>query len=86
MLRAGVDTAETGYLQPGLRKTIKHTAARTAMVRETITAAYSGYLYPTLTYMTHLQLPEPLIIKKIGVRYLKESGELIISDIFTRDF
>jgi hypothetical protein len=56
------------------------------MVRETITAAYSGYLYPAVTYMTHLRLPEPLIIKKIGVRYLKESGELVISDIFARDF
>jgi hypothetical protein len=86
VLRAGVDTAETAYLHPGLRKTIKHTAAQTTMVRETITAAYSGYLYPAVTYMTHLQLPEPLIIKKIGVRYLKESGELVISDMFARDF
>jgi hypothetical protein len=56
------------------------------MVRETTSAAYSTYLYPAATYMTHLQLPEPLIIKKIQVCYLKERGALIISDLFARDF
>jgi hypothetical protein len=86
VLRAGVDTAEHAYLRPGLWKAVKHTVAQTAMVRETITAAYSGYMYPATTYMTHLQLPEPVRIKKIGVRYLRSSGELIISDIFARDF
>ena len=86
VLRAGVDTAEHAYLRPGLWKAVKHTVAQTAMVRETITAAYSGYMYPATTYMTHLQLPEPIKIKKIGIRYLRSSGELIISDIFARDF
>jgi hypothetical protein len=86
VLRAGVDTAENSYLNPGLWKTAKHTVEKTAMVRETITAAYSAYLYPATTYMTHLQLPEPMKIKKIGIRYLRGSGALIISDMFARDF
>jgi hypothetical protein len=86
VLRAGVDTAENSYLHPLLRKTALHTIAQTNMVRETTSAAYSTYLYPAATYMTHLQLPEPLIIKKIQVRYLKERGALIISDLFARDF
>ena len=86
VLRAGVDTAENSYLNPGLWKTAQHTVAQTTMVRETTTAAYSAYLHPAITYLTHLQLPEPLIIKKIGVRYLKESGALVISDMFARDF
>jgi hypothetical protein len=78
VLRAGVDTAEHAYLRPGLWRSVKHTVAQTAMVRET-----SDYLS---TYVTHLQLPEPIRIRKIGIRYLRGSGELIIADIFARDF
>ncbi len=86
VLRAGVDTAEHSYLRPGSMKAIKHTVTKAAMVRETMTAAYSKHLYPATTYYTCLQLPEPVKIKKIGVRYLEDGGALIISDIFMRDF
>ncbi len=78
VLRAGVDTAEHAYLRPGLWRSVKHTVAQTAMVRET-----SDYLS---TYVTHLQFPEPIRIRKIGIRYLRGSGELIIADMFARDF
>lgn len=86
LLRAGIDTAEYAYLNPGLGNRIQHTVAQTNMARETITAAYSRYLYPATTYLTHLQFPEPITIKKIGIRYLAGNGELIIADIFARDF
>ncbi len=86
VLRAGIDTAEHAYLRPGLWKHIAHTIAQTTMARETITAAYSRYLYPATTYLTQVQFPEPIIIKKIGIRYLAGNGELIVADIFARDF
>ena len=86
LLRAGIDTAEHSSLRPKARTYIKHTFSETAMVREIVYRGYSRYLFPITTYVTRVQLPEPMTIKKIRFRYLHNAGKLVVTDIFLRDF
>ena len=85
-LRAGVDTAEQSYLRPPYTRAIRHTIESTAVVRATPTQDYSRSRYPALTYHTVLALPELTTVREVRVRYLHERGELVISDLFMRDF
>jgi hypothetical protein len=86
LLRAGEETAENSYLRPEYIKDIKHTLDGVTIIREAMTSAYSSHIYPAITTLASLPLPEPLVVKKIRFRYLSRIGELVVSDVFMRDF
>jgi hypothetical protein len=85
-LRAGVETAEHSALRPRAARGGGHDTTRTDVVRSSLTRAYSRRLYPVLVYHATLRLPEPLIVRDVRVRYLVDAGELVVTDLFTRDF
>jgi hypothetical protein len=86
IMRAGIDTAEFSYLRTKAIYDIPHTIEKTAIVREELTRAFSGALYSGITCVAQFQLPEPLTIRKIRVRCIKDNAQLVITDIFLRDF
>lgn len=85
-VRAGLETAEQSYLRPGFTRGIQHGIERTDVVRSFPTRAYSRHLYPALVYHCTLTLPELVTVREVRVRYLHDRGELVISDLFMRDF
>ncbi|MCX5904350.1 MAG: hypothetical protein NTV89_12980, partial [Proteobacteria bacterium] len=84
--RAGIDTAEHSYLRPKIINDIQHSIEQATIVREESTRAYSRSVYSGITCVSQLQLPEPVTVKKIRVRSIREGAQLIITDIFLRDF
>lgn len=85
-MQGGLETAEHSYPRPEYVQAIKHDITGTVVLREKMEAAYSRHIYPSLTFWTRLQLPEPLMVEKITISYLHDRGELVVSDIFLRDF
>ena len=85
-IRAGIDTAEYSYLRPKIINDIEHSIEQATIVREESTRAYSRSVYSGITCVSQLQLPEPVTVKKIRVRSIREGAQLVITDIFLRDF
>jgi len=86
LLRAGIDTAEASYLRPEYRDYIRHGIDETEIIRSRPADIYSKRGYELLLFRSVLELPEPLVVRKIRLRYLNRTGRLIVSDIFLRDF
>ncbi len=84
ILRAGIETAETSYLRPEYREAIRHDISKTDVVRTSPTHVYSDRAYDLLTFRSALELPRPMIVRKVRIRYLGPSGRLVISDLFLR--
>lgn len=85
-LRAGIDTAETSYPRPEFRAAIRHSLPVDRIVRPRPTHAFSSSGDELLTFRTEIELDEPIVISRIRVRYLQPRGQLVIGDIFLRDF
>lgn len=85
-LRAGIDTAESSYLRPECRGTVRHGIEETSIARSTPVDLYSRHDYEMLTFRAVIELPEPAVVTKIGFRYVHPIGRLIVSDVFLRDF
>jgi hypothetical protein len=86
LLRAGLDTAETSYLRPEYRHTIRHTIERTVVVRDRPAHAYSAHRYDRLTFRAVVDLPTPMVVSKLRIRYLQPVGRLVVEDVFLRNF
>ncbi len=85
-LRAGVETAEHSFLRHGSSREIRHGIERADVVRSSLTRAYSRRPYPVLVYHGKLTLPEAVVVREVRVRYLHDQGELVVTDLFMRDF
>lgn len=85
ILRAGIETAETSYLRPEYREAIRHDISKTDVVRTSPTHVYSDRAYDLLTFRSALELPRPMVVRRVRIRYLGPSGRLVISDLFLRD-
>jgi hypothetical protein len=86
LLQAGIDTAEASYLRPEYRDSIRHGIEQTEIVRSRPSGVYSARSYEMLVFRSVLELPEPVVVKSIRLRYLNPAGRLIVSDIFLRSF
>jgi hypothetical protein len=86
LLRAGIETAEASYLRPEYRDAIGHGIGETDIVRSHPADIYSRHGYEMLIFHSVLELPEPMVVNKIRLRYLNRRGRLVVSDIFLRDF
>lgn len=86
LLRAGIETAETSALRPEARALTQHDLARTEVVRARSSVAYSDHVYDLLAFRATIDLPAPMIVKGLRLRYLHPVGELTVADIFLRDF
>jgi hypothetical protein len=86
VLRAGLDTAEASYWRPEFVRDIRHSIAQADVVRQLPTHAYSMHRYPSLIFRARIDLPMPMRVARIDVRYLHPVGQLTISDVFLREF
>jgi len=85
-LRAGVDTAETSYARPEFRAAIRHNIRNVEAVRSEPAILYSRHHYELLTFRAVIDLGAPMVVQRIDVRYAGDSGFLVVSDLFLRDF
>jgi len=85
-LRAGVDTAEASYPRPEYRDAIRHGIDGTDVVRAKPAGLYSASSWESLTYRAVIDLPRPMVVRKIRLRYTHPVGRLVVSDIFLRAF
>jgi hypothetical protein len=86
LLRAGVDTAEASYPRPEYRDAIRHGIDMTEVVRARPAGVYSKRNWESLTFHTVMELPEPMVVRKIRLRYLHPAGRLVVTDLFLREF
>jgi len=85
LVRAGIHSAETSHLRPEYRDAIQHGLAATIIVRDLPSHEYSSDAYDTLTFHATLDLPAPVVVRKVRIRYLLPVGRLVVTDMFLRD-
>ena len=84
VMRAGVDTAEQSFQRPEHAHLLRHSVDETHIVRYFITHAYSSSYHDLLLFHYQWDLPHPLFVKKIRIRYIYPFGRLYLADIFLR--
>jgi len=85
-LRAGVDTAEASYPRWEYRDAIQHGLDMTEVVRARPAGVYSKRNWESLTFRSVVELPEPVVVRGIRLRYVHPVGRLVVTDLFLREF
>ena len=57
-----------------------------APVRARPSGVYSKRDWESLTFRSVVELPQPVVVQKIRLRYVHPVGRLVVSDIFLREF
>jgi hypothetical protein len=85
VLRAGVDTAESSFARTEHRDAIRHRVDGTQPVRPRPNGLYSERDWESLSFRTTIDLPEPVVVTKVRLRYLHPVGRLVVVDVFLRE-
>ncbi|MFC1851809.1 hypothetical protein ACFL27_16580 [candidate division CSSED10-310 bacterium] len=80
-LRAGREIAECSINRPEYKADLRHSLSEATVVHRFSLTAYSRSLYTGYGYLTTLCFLEPIMVKKVRVKYSYTRGTMVVTDL-----